>query len=357
MMKTTAFILVLGGVLPSASAQPVAGPEQRFRRFDRDGDDRVTPQELPRPALFRRLDLDGDGVITREELPRREDGVAASADAETALRTTADVAYGEHDAQRLDVYAPRSAERAPVMVYVHGGGWKRGDKSAVGRKVGFFTGMGWVFVSANYRLLPEGRHPANVQDVALALAWVHDHIAEHGGDPEKLFVMGHSAGCHLASLVATDPRRLRAVGKDVRTLKGVIALDTNTYDLPALMQSRAASFYGQVFGQDPDTWRDASPVTHVAADSGIPPFLICYSRGMRATLNPARRTQAEAFGKALRAAGVPAEVVDASDRSHGEINVWFGSTGDSLTQKAMAFFNAHLSGGGPGESSRETRGE
>ena len=90
------------------------------------------------------------------------------------------------------------------MVYVHGGGWKRGDKSRVGEKVEFFTGRGWVFVSVNYRLLPEGAHPANVNDVARALAWVHDHATDYGGDPDRLFLMGHSAGAHLAALVATS---------------------------------------------------------------------------------------------------------------------------------------------------------
>lgn len=319
------------------TTQRDAGLEQRFRRMDRDGDGRVTQQELPRPALFRRLDRDGDGAITREELPGYGAGAVPGAAAEAAVRTALNLPYGEHDAQRLDVYAPAEAKLAPVMVYVHGGGWERGDKGAVGRKVEFFTGMGWVFVSVNYRLLPEGAHPANVRDVAQALARVHDHICEHGGDRDRLFVMGHSAGCHLAALVATDRRRLETVGKSVRILKGVIALDTNTYDLPTLMQSRAAAFYGQIFAEDPATWRDASPVTHIVADGGIPPFLVCYSRGMRATVNPARRTQAEAFGTALRAAGISADVIDASDRSHGEINAWFGNPDDSVTQSALAF--------------------
>ena len=228
------------------------------------------------------------------------------------------------------------------MVYIHGGGWQRGDKRVVGRKASFFTGLGWVFVSVNYRLLPEGKHPANVEDVARAIAWAHDHITEYDGDPERLFLMGHSPGAHLAALVATDGRRLGDAGKSLAVLKGVIPLDTNTYDLPSLMRSRGASFYGQVFGEDPAVWRDASPLTHIAADGGIPPFLVCYSRGMRANSNPARRTQAEAFGTALRAAGVPAEVVDASDRDHGEINAWFGDPDDSVTQKALAFLRPLL---------------
>lgn len=112
------------------------------------------------------------------------------------------------------------------MIFVHGGGWRRGDKSAVVRKAAFFTGDGWLFVSVNYRLVPEGRHPTNVQDVANALAWVHNHSAEVGGDPDAICLMGHSAGAHLASLVATDERYLENAGHSLGILNGVIALDT-----------------------------------------------------------------------------------------------------------------------------------
>lgn len=130
-------------------------------------------------------------------------------------------------AHALDVYAPADpgAGPTPVMVYIHGGGWKGGDKARVGSKAEYFTSRGWAFVSVNYRLLPAGRHPANVDDVAAAIAWVHDHAAEHGIDPDAIFVMGHSAGAHLAALVATNPAPLRKAGKPLGVLKGAIAVD------------------------------------------------------------------------------------------------------------------------------------
>jgi len=316
------------------------GLEERFRRLDRDGDGKLTREELPRQRIFRRLDSNGDGVVTLEEALSRRAASSTEASSGAAPVARRDLAFGEHQAQRLDLYAPSNAEGAAVMLYVHGGGWQVGDKSRVGQKVAFFTGMGWVFVSVNYRLLPEGKHPTNVQDVARAVAWVHTHIAEHGGDPNRLFLMGHSAGAHLASLAATDGRYLEGAGKSLAILKGVIALDTNAYDLPALMRSSPARLYRQVFGEDPAIWRDASPICHVAADRGIPPFLICYSRGLRAAPNPARPAHANAFAKALRAAGVPAKVVDASDRSHAEINAWFGKADDRVTREARAFLHA-----------------
>ena len=156
--------------------------------------------------------------------------------------------------------------------------------------------------------------------------------------------MGHSAGAHLAALVATSEAPLRKAGKSRKILKGVIPLDTNAYDIAKLMDS-GARFYGEVFGDDPDLWKDASPITHVAEDAGIPPFLICYTRGMRQLMNPQRPVQANAFAEALRAAGIAAEVVDASDRNHGEINQRFGRADDEkVTGAAVKFLEAILKG-------------
>jgi acetyl esterase/lipase len=249
-----------------------------------------------------------------------------------------DVAYGDHPLKKLDLYLPDDPANAPVMVYIHGGGWAKGDKAAVGVKPAFFNGKGWIFVSVNYRLLPEGKHPANVDDVALALAKVHDEIAGHGGDPGKIFVMGHSAGAHLASLVATNSKPLEKAGKSLAILKGVISLDTNAYDLPTLTGTAMKPFYDSVFGSDPDLLKDASPQLHVAAGKGIPPFLICYSRGMGRKAEPMRSGAAEAFRAALEKAGILASVVDASDRNHGEINQWFGREDDTkVTAKAWEF--------------------
>jgi acetyl esterase/lipase len=249
-----------------------------------------------------------------------------------------EVPYGDHPLQKLDVYLPDEPAGSPVMVYIHGGGWAKGDKAAVGVKPAFFNGKGWIFVSLNYRLLPEGKHPANVDDVALSIAKVHDEVEKHGGDPDKLFVMGHSAGAHLASLVATNPKPLEKAGKSPAILKGVISLDTNAYDLPTLTGTAMKPFYDSVFGSDPVLLKDASPQLQVAAGMGIPPFLICYSRGMGRNAEPLRSGAAEAFRIALEKAGIPAAVVDASDRNHGEINQWFGREDDvKVTGSAWEF--------------------
>lgn len=253
-----------------------------------------------------------------------------------------DLAYGKHKDQRLDLYAPVGVTNAPIMVYVHGGGWTKGDKKQVGEKANFFAENDWLFISTNYRLLPDGKHPNNAEDVATALAWAHNHATEYGGDPNRLFLMGHSAGGHLAALVATDPRHLAKVEKSLTIIKGVIALDTQAYDLRAVAKS-GSKIYQHVFGTDEASQRDASPISHIKKDRGTPPFLICYSKGMGIRKQPFRREAAHTFSAALNAAGIFAEVVDASDRTHGQINQRFGDPADEkVTGKSKAFLDRLL---------------
>lgn len=304
-----------------------------FQRLDRNGDGFVDDSELQRQSVFDQYDADKDGRISRAE-------VGLEANDQAAPPATKDVCYGDHEHQKLDYYLPSETRQAPVMVYVHGGGWRVGDKKAVGSKAKFFCGKGWVFVSVNYRLLPDGEHPRNVNDVASAIAWVTEHADELGIDRQRLFVMGHSAGAHLASLVAVHPQALTAVGLSRGQIRGVISLDTNAYDVATLMQSSSARYYGQVFGRDPAVWKDASPQHHLAPDAGIPPFLICYSKGMGLRKDPKRATNARAFKQALQAHNIDASVVDASDRNHSQINQRFGTVTDTkVTARAWQFLS------------------
>ena len=109
----------------------------------------------------------------------------------------------------LDIFSPKKPGKHPVMVMIHGGGWRIGDKAnrAMTRhKAPHFVDHGFVYASVNYRLSKtrdDPKHPAHVQDIAKALAWIHDHVGEYGGDPDRIFVMGHSAGAHLAALIST----------------------------------------------------------------------------------------------------------------------------------------------------------
>ena len=126
-------------------------------------------------------------------------------------------AYAEpkNERQTLDVYAPAAGKNLPVVVWIHGGGWQAGDKNEVHHKPQAFADKGLVFVSINYRLLPEVTIKQMAGDVAKAIRWTYDHARDFGGDPDTILVMGHSAGAQLAALVCTDERYLKADRKSV----------------------------------------------------------------------------------------------------------------------------------------------
>jgi arylformamidase len=269
--------------------------------------------------------------------------VASALDAH-AQTTTRDIPYATaHERQVLDVYAPAGAKNLPVIVWIHGGGWQSGDKSMVALKPKAFTDAGFMFVSINHRLLPNVDMGAITRDVASALGWVHKHIATRGGDPGRLFVMGHSSGGQLAALMCTDDRYAKAEGFSLKAIKGCVPVDADTFDIPAIIEmaeTRArvhhlpVPTYGhrQKFGDDPAKHRDFSAVTHVARGKDIPPFLILHIAG-----HPDTGAQARRLAAVLQAAGVPARVVAAREATHASINDNLGAANDPVTKELFAF--------------------
>jgi acetyl esterase/lipase len=261
-----------------------------------------------------------------------------------AQRVTRDIPYATaHERQVLDVHAPGGATNLPVIFWIHGGGWQTGDKSMVALKPKAFTEGGFVFVSINHRLLPNVEMDAITRDVANALGWVHRNIARHGGDPNRLLVMGHSSGGQLAALMCTDDRYAKAEGFALTIIKGCVPVDADTFDIPAIIEvaeTRARVHhlplptYGhrQKFGNDPAKHRDFSTVTHVARNKGIPPFLILHIAG-----HPDTTAQARRLAAVLAAAAVPARVVAAREATHASINDNLGAPGDRVTAELMAF--------------------
>ena len=270
--------------------------------------------------------------------PEREEAVA--------MKTTRGVRYhadevADPERLSLDVYAPGTAvpegsKGRPVMLFVHGGGWTFGDKEHVGRKPKYFTDAGWVFVATNYRFVPEGRHPVNVEDVARAVAWTRKNVAGHSGDPDSIFLMGHSAGAHLAALVATDGRHLAKAGESLDAVRGVVLLDGAGYDVPWRMENPGGksleALYRRAFGDDEELWIDASPVTHVKKDVGIPPFLVTYVASRLDAGIAARRLVAT-----LRRADVRADIYPARGKTHATINRELGMPDDAVTLQMLAF--------------------
>ncbi len=256
-----------------------------------------------------------------------------------------DIPYVEkgHERQVLDVYTPQGAKDLPVVFWIHGGGWQGGDKKEVQIKPKVFTEKGFVFVSINYRLLPSVEMGDIIRDVARAMHWVHDHIREYGGDPNRLYVMGHSAGAQLAALVCIDDRYLKAEGLSMDILKGCVPVDGDTYDVPAIIATaearwqahglpRAKFGHREKFGNTPEKHKDFSAVTHVAKGKGIPPFLILYVAG-----HPDTTAQAVRLASVLKAASLPVTLFGARESTHNKLNNDLGLPDDPATKALFAF--------------------
>ena len=269
---------------------------------------------------------------------------------EQAREVRRDIPYASpaRERQVLDVYTPTQAKSQPVVFWIHGGGWQAGDKSDVQIKPRAFTDKGFVFVSTNYRLLPHVEMGTIVRDVAKSIRWVHDHIAEYGGDSQRVLIMGHSAGAQLAALVCTDDRYLKAEGLSLAIVKGCVPVDGDTYDVPAIIetaetrrrvhgQPRATYGHREKFGDDPAKHRDFSAVTHVTGDKGIPPFLI-----MHVAEHPDTGAQAQRLAGVLKAAAVPVRVFGARESTHNKINADLGLPDDPGTKALFEFVDEAL---------------
>src|SRR5438067_3005720 len=135
------------------------------------------------------------------------------------------LAYGPDARQKLDLYVPdRLAAPAPVLLFFYGGSWKSGSKSLYRAFGQAFASQGMIVAIADYRLYPLVRYPAFLQDGALAFVWLHRHAADHGGDPGRLFLAGHSAGAYIAVMLAADDTYLREAGAGLGQVQGVIGL-------------------------------------------------------------------------------------------------------------------------------------
>ncbi len=250
---------------------------------------------------------------------------------------------GGHERQVLDVYSPRDAKNLPIVFWIHGGGWQAGDKGSVQSKPQAFVDKQFVFVSTNYRLLPDVDMATIVGDIAKSLHWVHEHIAEHGGDPRRVFVMGHSAGAQLAALVCIDERYLKAEGLSLDMIRGCVPVDGDTFDVPAIIETaetrrrvhslpQAKFGHREKFGNDPAKHRDFSAVTHVAPSKGIPRFLI-----LHVAEHPDTSAQAQRLASVLKESGIPVTVFGGRETTHNKINADIGLPDDPGTNALFEF--------------------
>lgn len=247
---------------------------------------------------------------------------------------TSDVPYGSDPYQRLDVYSAADARAAPIVLMVHGGGWRRGDKRSqgvVGHKAQRWMSRGLILVSVNYRMLPDADPLEQANDVAQALAFVQSHAAQWGGDPNRVILMGHSAGAHLVALLTADPSLAARAG--ARRWLGTVSIDSGAIDVPAIMQQRHLPLYDHAFGRDAKFWEAASPV-HVLSTQALPLLEICSTRRPD---HPCR--QAHAYADRAAALHVRAEILE-QPLSHMDINGDLGL--DSEYTRAVEAFMASL---------------
>jgi arylformamidase len=278
-----------------------------------------------------------DRIIERRATRAREtmledDASQVPAALPAGIRIVRDVPYGDDERQRFDVYGPAQAQAAPIIFMVHGGGWRFGSKSAravIENKVARWVPMGFVFISTDYRLLPNTDPVEQARDVARAVAVAQDKAAAWGADRRRLILMGHSAGAHLVSLLATD-RSLWPNIVDPPWL-GVVALDSAALDVVEIMQGDHLRLYDAAFGGDPKYWRSASPL-HALTRATAPMLAVCSARR-----NDSCR-QARRFAEKAASLGVVADVLE-KDLSHKDINQQLGKD-PSYTAEVETFMAA-----------------
>jgi len=234
--------------------------------------------------------------------------------------------YGTDPLQALDFWRSQGVSGgAPLVVFVHGGGWQAGDKrgSLRSSQRSHFLARGYAFASVNYRLMPAVDVETQAVDVAMALKYLRDQAPQLGVDPRRIVLMGHSASAHLAALVGTDGRYLEKAGVQFGDLAGIVLLDGAGYDVAAQLEDagpRLKRLYRAAFGTDVSRQRALSPTAHAAAPNA-PAFLILHVE------RPDSARQSRALGAALSVAGTRVEIHGLPGRGlagHLEINVELG---------------------------------
>ena len=227
----------------------------------------------------------------------------------------------------LDLYLPKGLKDYPVLFFVHGGAWSLGDKNDFGVYAAFgsaFAKLGVGVVVTNYRLSPKVKHPEHIKDIARAFAWTRENIAKRGGDKDRIFLCGHSAGAHLVALLATDASYLKVHDLTSKAIRGVVPISG-----PFIL---ASGFLPKVFGDDKKSAPDAAPYTHVRKD--LPPFLIVFADK---DFFGCDRPVADAFSKALKAKGNVAETLEIKNHNHITVMMNAGMPAGKAYQEIVKF--------------------
>jgi acetyl esterase/lipase len=238
-------------------------------------------------------------------------------------------AYGNVDRQTIDLYRPKAHAAAPLLLFIHGGGWSAGSKAEGERgQQAHFTSEGLAWGTIGYRLVPTITVEQQASDIAQAIGWLHRHAHKLNLDDRRLILIGHSSGAHLAALVATDPQWLKAAHVPFDLLAGVVSLDGAGIDVPGIMAAGAASspFYAGAFGDDVARQARLSPSTHIGPPDA-PHWLFLYDRDH----NESAGWFAQRFAEKAQAAAVTVRVVPLTGTTHMKMLNALGTPGDAAT--------------------------
>lgn len=259
------------------------------------------------------------------------------ADASVVKSGAQEFAYGSAPLQKVDFWAGKT-RNAPLVLFVHGGGWKRGDKNmmAGSAKLSHWQDLGYAVASANYRLVPDATVEDQAADIAAVTAYFHKNSEKLGIDANRIALIGHSAGAHLAAFVGTDPKWFAAAGLSMDDVAGIIPLDGAAYNVADQMGENSrlmGDTYEQAFGTDPVRQASLSPTMHTAGPNA-PAFLILHVEREDGT------RQSNALNAGLIAAGTDSSVVGIKGRGmvgHMQINRKLGEPDYPATPLVDAF--------------------
>ncbi|MGE3819033.1 MAG: alpha/beta hydrolase fold domain-containing protein [Isosphaeraceae bacterium] len=357
-MATSGTACAVSLALPALSGV-TQNPGEVFRKFDRDGNGRLSREELPEQARpnFDRADTDGDGGITPDEdaaFRKRLNGPREPAKLADSVQVIENVPYAPTDnpKHRLDLLLPRKPQGdrlLPVVIYIHGGAWRGGDRKGGFGALGPLVASGdYAGVTASYRLTDEATWPAQIHDCKAVVRWVRANASKYHLDPNKIAAMGSSAGGHLVAMLGTSGD-VAALEGNVGPHHGVSSEVQCVADLygpaelsrmglfPSSMDHEAddspeSLLIGGPLLKNPDAARAASPVSYVSADD--PPFLIIH--GTKDDVVP--YDQSARLHDALHKAGVQTTLIPVERGGHGN----FGNP--EIPLRIQTFFDKHLRG-------------
>ena len=251
------------------------------------------------------------------------------------VRTGVPYAYSKSltaDELALDLYIPEGARKLPILIYLHGGGWLGGNKNGIGPKSLSFAASGMIVASVNYRLRPLAAAPNSASDIAAAIAYIRKNADEIGGDGDRLVLMGHSSGAHLAALTLCDARYLTPYPGAAAAVRGLVLLDGSAYHVPRMMESMRGWLFTEPFGTDSAMWKEVSPYHFAINRAGLPPMLLVH-----ANEDALRQQAANDLAEASARGGGKSVLLSAPTKTHYTVDIDLGNPADPLTMQVMKF--------------------